>query len=73
MLAKVTAKNQLTLPKRIVEALGNPPYFAIRVEGSELILSPARPDAAAAAREKIAALGISQEDIAAAVSWVRRR
>ncbi|HEV7456390.1 MAG TPA: hypothetical protein VGN96_06390 [Roseococcus sp.] len=42
MLAKLTAKNQLTLPKRVVEALDNPTHFEIQVHKGALILWPGR-------------------------------
>lgn len=42
MLAKLTAKNQLTLPKRVVDALGNPTHFEIQVHKGALILWPGR-------------------------------
>lgn len=42
MLAKLTAKNQLTLPKRVVAALDNPTHFEIQVHKGALILWPGR-------------------------------
>jgi len=44
MLAKLTAKNQLTLPKRALQALGSgtaPTYFDVAVQGGRIILTPA--------------------------------
>lgn len=32
MLAKVTAKNQLTLSKAVTKAVGDPRYYEIRAE-----------------------------------------
>lgn len=75
MLAKLTAKNQLTLPKRVLEALGPGPapgYFQIDVEDGRLILTPARVGAADAVRRKLEALGITEDDVADAVAWARR-
>jgi bifunctional DNA-binding transcriptional regulator/antitoxin component of YhaV-PrlF toxin-antitoxin module len=43
MLAKLTAKNQLTLPKRALDALGTAPapaYFEIEVRDGRIILTP---------------------------------
>lgn len=40
-IAKVTAKNQLTLPKAVMEALGNPTHFRIMVAQGNLVLFPA--------------------------------
>lgn len=41
-LAKITSKNQLTLPKAAVEALGFPTHFRVQVHGGAMILWPAR-------------------------------
>ena len=40
--AKLTSKNQLTLPKRVVEALGWPTHFRVQVEQGVLVLWPGR-------------------------------
>lgn len=74
MLAKLTSKNQLTLPKRVLESLGVGPasaYFEIEVEDGRLILTPARIGSASAVRRKLEALGITETDVADAVTWVR--
>lgn len=71
MLAKLTSKNQLTLPKQAVDALGRPSHFQVEVEDGRLVLSPARPGGAAAVRRKLAELGIEDADVAAAVTWAR--
>jgi hypothetical protein len=39
MLAKLTSKNQLTLPKSIIRAIGQSKYFEI-VENRQIILTP---------------------------------
>ena len=72
MLAKLTANNQLTLPRRAIDAVGNPPYFQVEVENDRLVLTPARPGAAASVRRKLAALGIKEQDIVEAVAWARK-
>jgi hypothetical protein len=35
MLAKMTTKNQLTLPKRALEAVGEPRYFDVEVRDGQ--------------------------------------
>lgn len=67
MLAKMTSKNQLTLPRRITAAVGDPPYFEVEVQGGRIILTPARIQQADAVRAKLAELGIGPADVAAAV------
>jgi len=71
MLAKLTSKNQLTLPKQAVNALGHPSHFSVEVEDGRLVLIPVHPEAAAAVRHKLAELGINASDIADAVAWAR--
>jgi hypothetical protein len=75
MLAKLTAKNQLTLPRRALDALGMPAapaYFQVEVDGGRIILTPARIGAADAVRRKLAELGIADADIVDAVAWARQ-
>jgi hypothetical protein len=72
MLAKRTAKNQLTLPKVAVEAVGSPTYFDVAIEGGRIVLTPARIARADAVRAKLAALGLDERDAARAVRWARK-
>ncbi len=39
MLAKLTTKNQLTLPKRITQEIGEVEYFDVKVENGQIILT----------------------------------
>lgn len=71
MLAKITAKNQLTLSKQIVEALGNPSHFEVEIDGDRLVLTPSRPGSAGAVRRKLQALDLVDSDITDAVIWAR--
>jgi hypothetical protein len=72
MLAKRTAKNQLTLPKAAVEAVGGAEYFDIELRAGQLVLTPVRMQRADAVRAKLAQLGLGDDDLAAAVAWARR-
>ena len=72
MLAKVTAKNQLTLPKSITAAVGATEYFEVEAREGQIILTPVRIQRATAVRAKLADLGLDEQDIADAVEWVRR-
>ena len=76
MLAKLTAKNQLTLPKRALDALAlaeAPAYFEVAVEDGRIVLTPARIGSPDAVRHKLAELGITDTDVADAVAWARQR
>lgn len=71
MLAKITAKNQLTLPKQVVETLGNPSHFEVEIDGDRLVLTPSHLGSASAVRRKLQALGLTEGDVTDAVAWAR--
>ncbi|MEY2781418.1 MAG: hypothetical protein RL307_1122 [Pseudomonadota bacterium] len=71
MLAKITAKNQLTLPKSLVQSVGATDYFDVQACDGQLILTPVRIQRGDAVRAKLADLGLTQEDIKDAVQWAR--
>lgn len=71
MLAKKTVKNQITLPKRIVQDFPNVEYFDVRKEDDRIVLEPLKTDRAKQVRAKLAALKITETDIAKAVTWAR--
>lgn len=72
MLAKITAKNQLTLPKAITSAVGPAEYFDVQARDGLIILTPVRIQRADAVRAKLAELDLDEQDIADAVTWARR-
>jgi len=72
-VAKKTAKNQLTLPKAIVDRFPGVTYFDVREEDGRIVLSPVVPDGAERVREKLQEMGLGPEDIREAVRWARRR
>ena len=72
MLAKLTAKNQLTLPKAVTNAVGPAEYFDVQTRDGQIILTPVRIQRADAVRAKLAELSLSEKDIADAVTWARQ-
>ena len=73
MLAKLTAKNQLTLPKAATEAVGAAEYFDVETRDGVIILTPVRIQRGDAVRAKLAELNLSQADLDEAVIWARAR
>lgn len=71
MLAKLTAKNQLTLPKSATAAVGPAEYFDVQTRDGQIILTPVRIQRADAVRAKLAALDLTPQDIDDAVAWAR--
>ena len=72
MLAKLTSKNQLTLPKAVMNDFDGVEYFDVTNDNGRVVLTPVlltRPDAV---RAKLTELGISEADVAEAVAWARR-
>jgi hypothetical protein len=71
MLTKLNARNQITLPKSLTQAVGQADYFDVQAKGGQIVLTPVRFVAADAVRAKLAELGITEADTAAAVDWAR--
>lgn len=71
MLAKLSSKNQITLPKRVTQAFGPFEYLEVEALGDRIVLTPVRLQKADAVRTKLAKLGINEEDVAGAVTWAR--
>lgn len=72
MLAKITSKNQLTLPKSITAAVGPAEYFEVETRNGQIVLTPVRIQRADAVRAKLAELNLDEQDVADAVVWVRQ-
>jgi hypothetical protein len=73
MLAKMTVKNQITLPKAIVSQLGGSDYFEVALKGQQIILTPLRLNQADAVRSKLAQLGLTQGAVMDALAWARQQ
>ena len=73
MLAKMTSKNQLTLPKSVTASVGPTEYFDVEARDGQIILTPVRIQRADAVRAKLAELDLGEANIAAAVTWARKR
>ena len=72
MLAKLTSKNQITLPKALISKFPGAEYFAVREAGGEIILKPVRMHSMDGVWRKIESLGITEKDVADAVRWARQ-
>jgi hypothetical protein len=71
MIAKKTSKNQLTLPKKVVERFPGVDYFDVRVEEGRITLVPVRPDRLERVQSRMQELGLSEQDVRDAVAWAR--
>lgn len=78
MLCKRTYKNQITIPKKIMEKFDGVEYFEARIREGAIILEPVEvklleKTRLAKVRKKIADLGLTERDIEDAVAWARSR
>jgi hypothetical protein len=72
MLAKITSKNQLTLPKAALQAVGPVAYFDVAVRDGQIVLTPVRIQRGDAVRAKLAELGLAESDVSDSVRWARK-
>jgi len=72
MLAKMTSKNQLTLPKSITATVGAADYFDVQTHNGQIILTPVLIQRGDAVRAKLAELDLGEQDIADALAWARQ-
>ena len=72
MLAKLTSKNQITLPKAAIAQVDVTDYFEVTVENGRIVLTPIRVQSAQTVRDKLERLGITEQDVQEAVDWARR-
>ena len=77
MLAKRTYKNQITIPKSVIEGFAGVEYFDVQKREQEIVLKPvlvrSGSEELEMIRRKIAKLGITEKDVEAAVNWARKR
>ena len=75
MLAKMTSKNQITLPKAVVSKFPPSEYYEVEAVNDCIILTPVRmqkhSEGMEAIWQKMEKLGITEADIADAVKWAR--
>lgn len=58
-VAKLTSKNQLTLPRSVVAAMGHPSHFRVVVMDSALVLMPGHVTSAEEVCAKLSQRGLS--------------
>jgi len=75
VLAKLTAKNQITIPKAIAKNFPGVEYFEVSLRDGEIVLSPVvvarTADRLKAIRTKIRDLGLTEKAVEEAIRWAR--
>ncbi|MFX1680435.1 AbrB/MazE/SpoVT family DNA-binding domain-containing protein [Mitsuaria sp. CC2] len=72
MLAKLTSKNQLTLPKSVTDKLGPVQYFEVLLQAGQVVLTPVRIQRGDAVRAKLAELDGDDGLIAQAMAFASK-
>ncbi len=55
-----------------MDAFPGTDYFDVRIENGKIVLNPVQPGQAEQVRDRLATLGIAEQDIEYAVSWARK-
>jgi bifunctional DNA-binding transcriptional regulator/antitoxin component of YhaV-PrlF toxin-antitoxin module len=75
MLAKVTSRNQVTIPKKIMDQLPETEYFDIELKNGIILLKPLRvyDTDLEKIRSKMKKLGLKSATVREAVKWARSK
>jgi len=71
MLAKITVKNQITLPKAVVTRFAGVEYFEVSTDGASITLRPLQRSRVDEVWAHMKKLGITEQDVDDAVRWAR--
>ena len=75
MLAKLTSKNQITIPKSIINRIPKTEYFEVELKNDMVILKPVTvyETDLEKIRSKIKKLGLKRESVTKAIEWARSK
>jgi bifunctional DNA-binding transcriptional regulator/antitoxin component of YhaV-PrlF toxin-antitoxin module len=75
MLAKMTAKNQITIPKKIIEKLPGVAYFEVELKDGVVMLKPLKvyDTSLEKIRTKVKKLGLQENTVKEAIKWARAK
>ena len=75
MLAKMTSKNQITIPKKIMDQMPSVKYFEVELKDDKIELKPLRvyETDLEKIRTKMKNLGLKPNSVREAVEWARSK
>jgi bifunctional DNA-binding transcriptional regulator/antitoxin component of YhaV-PrlF toxin-antitoxin module len=75
MLAKMTSKHQITIPKKIIEQLPDVEYFEVELKDGVVMLKPLKvyDTNLGKIRSKIKKLGLQENTVKEAIEWARSK
>jgi bifunctional DNA-binding transcriptional regulator/antitoxin component of YhaV-PrlF toxin-antitoxin module len=75
MLAKITSKNQITIPKKIIDQIPDTRYFDVELKEGIIQLRPLKIYGTdlEQIRSKVEKLGLKENSVAEAIEWARKK
>jgi len=75
MLAKITSKNQITIPKKIIDKIPNVKHFDIELKDGIIIMKPVKfyDTNLDQIRAKIKKIGLKENSVAEAIKWAKSK
>ena len=75
MLAKMTSKNQITIPKKIIEQLPDVLYFEVELKDGVVMLKPLKvyDTSLERIRAKVKKLRLQENTVKEAIKWARSK
>ena len=75
MLVKMTSKNQITIPKRVMDQMPDVKYFDLEVKDGKAVLRPVKlyETSLEQIRGKVKRLGLRPDSVKEAVEWARSK
>lgn len=75
MLSKITSKNQITIPKKIIDQIPDTEYFDVELTDGNVVLKPLRIYNTNLERiqSKIKKLDLREDTVAEAIRWARSK
>jgi bifunctional DNA-binding transcriptional regulator/antitoxin component of YhaV-PrlF toxin-antitoxin module len=75
MIAKMTSKNQITIPKKIIEQLADVEYFEVELVDGVVMLKPLKvyDTSLERIRGKVKKLRLQENTVKEAIEWARSK
>ena len=75
MLAKITSKNQITIPKKIIEKIPDVKHFDVEFKDGLVVLKPIKffDTNLDQIRSKMKKLGLNEGSVAEAIRWAKAK
>ena len=75
MLAKITSKNQITIPKKIIDQIPDTQYFDVEFKEGVILLKPLKIYGTNLdqIRSRIKKLGLTENSVSEAIEWARQK